>query len=576
MAQNNHFPRSVWVSFSGRDSALVQQMTDYLYDSYHQENNSEAQYPVYLRTYCREETVASEPIRKQEDNNEAHQLVKRSYFLRPGDDIADLVHVIALNLRRLLVITPNYLQSEYCLWELCCCLISKIDYNVRIMSWGFEKPKAWLKESDFHFDDEQFKRGPTSLAVALAYVYRKFQNKMSKELLIDESGEDRDLVQWFSNALTTFEGKIDLTEDFKFQLGGLLTESQLAEKCGQIVTYARSVELDGEIEQINSLVVGVFSDWLSQFDESSKKAREHFAHEYGKEFKVDFLLDICIDELEDFTQCLINDFSELKQPKENHIKQLEELAGLLSLLLIDKEWAAEMRRCSFGGVNVRFTYPMEYLAINEAFNTVEFKEKKSFETHVANNLIQLTLPSIRFKQNQEVYKYYPQPDLDSRINVRRGTWEQKKGHCQTELVNKCLINLLCKLLVISSEKAEKIITKNNWQDRLHSKLRRQVDENGLCNHVYFYLDRLGLEAEQINEKQEILQSLMGKINHGFEAKEHIKIGLLTVTDRDDGNTIHYIDAYYKSRNNRQVAIQNMITDLMEAVHEKATPARDEQ
>lgn len=119
MSPQNNYPRPVWVSYSGKEQNLVNDLIKY---SESEEFTALPNTPkVEIKAFQREINT-SKPLKKSEFN-ESYPYIK--YHLLPGDKITDLIDAIAYCPRRVLIISKNYILSDYCLTELCCCLLRK-------------------------------------------------------------------------------------------------------------------------------------------------------------------------------------------------------------------------------------------------------------------------------------------------------------------------------------------------------------------------------------------------------------------------------------------------------------------
>jgi hypothetical protein len=124
----------------------------------------------YLRT-----TDTSEPLR----GDTTKSAEPWQSYLVSGEPIQLVVESIATSLRRVLVLSPAYLKSEYCIWELCSCLIySQSNPLVVLVSiGGFSDFKA-AEKLEYCF-------GCSSLVEALCQVYKAHKKEMHKCFHLD-------------------------------------------------------------------------------------------------------------------------------------------------------------------------------------------------------------------------------------------------------------------------------------------------------------------------------------------------------------------------------------------------------
>lgn len=156
------FPRAVWVSYAGADQPLVEAIAKYIDEHYRVPDNDIP--PFELKAY-RRDPQTSKPLRDDKDTG-GEPRAGALYHLGPGDKIVSLVEAIATSLRRIVLLSPDYLRSDYCLWELCCCLTWKKPYPPMVILCGFND----FDEIDTYIRDQAKHSG---LAGELARVYGK-------------------------------------------------------------------------------------------------------------------------------------------------------------------------------------------------------------------------------------------------------------------------------------------------------------------------------------------------------------------------------------------------------------------
>jgi hypothetical protein len=112
---SQRFIRSIWVSYAGAEQGLVDGLGKYVYAETQTDEK-----PFALYAYVRNQDEKSEPVQSA-----ATPLTSDNWqrYLVGGEPIRLVVESIATSLRRVIILSPTYLKSEYCLWELCCCLV---------------------------------------------------------------------------------------------------------------------------------------------------------------------------------------------------------------------------------------------------------------------------------------------------------------------------------------------------------------------------------------------------------------------------------------------------------------------
>lgn len=502
MAESN-FPRSVWVSYASADHDFVQSLTEHF-------EQCIAIKAVRLMTYMRDETT-SEPLTESATNIST----KTEMFLKPGESVLDLVEIIASNLRRLLVISPNYLKSEHCLWEMASCFTreSKVPLCILKDLVSFSAVKQ-SRAYSFMGDDNQH-----SLAEALAFVYQKRVINMHADfhLLLDSRQQHIDF----------FAQKLELLSDRNYLVEHKLSSNQLTES---ILNYVGSFTTEQIINNFETFYKKLYEDWIKK-DYAKLCVDSPLVIELGQGerqdqvFELSHLTEQDQDQLTHIVDQLTDNLKPESQNVVEHQNVIREFSTLLALRMVDLTWAAEMRMSSISGVRVRLS-----VADDEP-------SRKMFDSQLAASVIQQV--PVKMKPNG-----FEAPIVEGLLNLKplQGTPEQRKA-MQASEQETLLLELIMRVKGIGISKAKQYKARANWQKTLRATIysRKRDKKTSLLTVARLYIDHQQFQQNIGQRWDELANALVSVLNHQAEENRRVRIGTLVVTSRDEGNLVELVD-----------------------------------
>ena len=501
MKQEISFQRCVWVSYSGADQSFVQTLVNYFED--HKKTKA-----VRLMAYMRDEET-SEPF-----ENSKQKSTRTKMYLKAGESVTDLVEIIATTLRRMLVISPSYLTSEHCLWELASCFMVGSKVPICILK-DISSFSVIKQHRQYSFIDNVNKY---SLPEALAFVYQKRVKKMHADFHLSITDE-QDPVDFFEN-------KIEL-----------LNDSNYLKIMSQDPDY--NVLFDDVEEYVNRFKTPVI---IANFERFYKKLYLQWVkHTYAKEcLKVPLILN----EREDDEEKVFFELKHLVSQKHENIKHLVEqlkdnlkgetkslddakavvleFASLMALRMVDLTWAAEFRMSSLGGVRLRF-------AVKDGVK----ESRKFFDLEIAASVIQHVSVNVKFRKDG--------PNIDTRLNIKPldGLPEQREANKkrQYETLKENLVMLVMKY---SKNRTQEFLEDLGWEADLRARIFSDYrDQNGTLTVARFYVDHQQFEDDFAEHWSELADGFIDIINKGAEEERRVRIGTLIVSSRDEGNLIQF-------------------------------------
>ena len=503
MKEENSFQRCVWVSYSGADQSFVQTLVNHFEE--HKDTKA-----VRLMAYMRDEET-SVPI-----ENSDQESTRTKMYLKAGESVTDLVEIIASTLRRMLVISPGYLTSEHCLWELASCftLDSKVPICILRDISSFSAIKQQRKYSFMDNDHEN------SLAEALAFVYRIRLKKMHSDFHLSRTDE-QDLVAFFEN-------KIELLNDRNY----LKIISEVPDD---------NVLFDDIEEYVNSFKT---KDIVAKFEIFYKKLYLQWVkHTYAKEC---LKAPLILNEGEDDEEKVFFELKHLVSQKHENIKHLveqlkdnlkgetkslddakvviQEFASLLALRMIDLTWASEFRISPLSGTHLR-------LAVKDD----EEESKQLFDCQLAASVIQQVPVKVKpnglggLKLDDSLY-------LSLLIRIP----EQPEANRERQY-RVLLETLVMQVMHYSNSKAKYFLNQKGWQNSLRSRIFNNYrDQQGNLTVTRFYVNHQKFQENSNEHWSALADSLLDVINQGAEEKRRVRIGTLVVCSRDEGNLIEFV------------------------------------
>lgn len=521
---SNPLTRHVWVSYAGAEHQLVADLAAYFdqHKEAEEEDKAKAQ-TIRLMAYKRDVT-SSEPLEKKEPTSGQTQL-----FLKPGESITDLVDAIASNLRRMLLLSPAYLQRTHCIWELaaCFCLPSRSTLFLfkKLASWDeIKQPRNY----GFMPGNKQY-----PLAEVLAYIYRqKVLTRMHQDFHVAGKSE-AEQVDFFAQKIELMGDQVflsvDPSDDKSLRMG--------------IIDYAGSFGCKEIVADFEWFFERHYKKWTTRpYAKQCLKAYVESGDGSGFELQ-DILqqqrkpLTDFIDQLKDNVLTTTLNANEVKET-------IKAFAALLALRMVDPEWAAEMRMSSISGVRLRLAVPEK-----------KGPGQRLFDSQLAASVIQQVPTSIEPAKDNPGFN---PPTLKGLLTIKplQGAREQMAKMRKNES-RKLLLNLVCLIVGLSNNEAETFLGDEEWEEKLRGRiLNRHIDgEQNVLTAARFYIEQNKFQTGSAERWEHLANELVAMINNGAAEDEKIRIATLIVSTRDEGNLIHFV----KGKN----SIGAFIFELME-------------
>jgi len=373
------FPRSVWVSYASQQQPIVNGLAQYFKQAS----------PKIVVSETKEETVEascwaiSSYIRTIIDNDcipcaigdlseeDKLNLPQKTRYLESGETIQNVVETIAKSLRRVVIISPQYIMSKYCLWELCSCLIYNNNNILFIMNGisGF----AALSQTGESYAYSNAK----TLAQALASVYEEHKDTMPIDFLLKQDSE-----QFFSDTIQALEWHV-------YESGKKDNENATFE---EIYSVSIKVNLGAALGEFNKYLDVCYLEWRNK----------PYTKKLLGELKVQALNPLALNKYclslitaNEMTELITSitdtyhegDFSAKKRQQLR--ASIHHLAAIISMLRVEPEWLIEMRDAN----------PMKTFLSMSIPVYVEDEFEKMFDFKLAGLLIQqvpITLTQDKF------------------------------------------------------------------------------------------------------------------------------------------------------------------------------------
>ena len=511
MKEENSFQRCVWVSYSGADQSFVQTLVNHFEE--HKDTKA-----VRLMAYMRDEET-SVPI-----ENSDQESTRTKMYLKAGESVTDLVEIIASTLRRMLVISPDYLTSEHCLWELASCftLDSKVPICILKDISSFSAIKQHRKYS-FMDNGHEY-----SLPEALAFVYQKRVKKMNPDFHLSITDE-KDPVDFFEN-------KIELLNDRNYLKinSEVPDDNVLFDDIEEYVNSFKTKDIVAKFEIFykNLYLKWTHKDYAKLCLESPLISHEGEKHEMKELFELDHLVSQNPEQIKHVVEQLKNNLTVVTQSMDGAEAVLKiekavcrEFASLMALRMVNLTWAAEFRMSSIGAMRLRFTVKDD-----------EEESKQLFDCLLAASVIQQV--PVQIKSNG-----LNTPEISGLLNLHplQGAPQQRKANKEREF-DILLQTLVILIMKCSSSEAKDFLKKTGWQNRLRTRIFNYYrDQQGILTVARLYVNHQKFQENLDEHWSELAGRLIGIINQGAEEKFRVRIGTLIVSSRDEGNLIVLVE-----------------------------------
>ncbi|KZN52569.1 toll/interleukin-1 receptor domain-containing protein [Pseudoalteromonas luteoviolacea] len=349
----NNYIRYIWVSYAGSQKDWVYELTK-IFDQSPDTN-------IKLLTYLREEDSEgySKPCSQEEDTAPTY-----IPFLKPTQRIEDLIQAIGASFRKIIVLSPDYLDSPYCMQELACILIHRHSNAPFIILSGFTDLLHAFEAREYKF----LENNSYTLGQALAHIYLERQSAdVSKDCvdfkLIDcpDPRDDKELALTF--AINFFEKKlVELNQQLRLSLDEFKlneNDSYISQSGLNIDALFQRVKVYAQNMDNERLLSDYFANIKEQVDHWSEHARlaqwlkEHREFspyqffEHIKSFNFEALALLC-EHLKAALSML---------PRcQSQFSELQVFMSLLAQATLHPEWVAERQQGGLKNEVIRFSF----------------------------------------------------------------------------------------------------------------------------------------------------------------------------------------------------------------------------
>lgn len=343
MMSELQFKRSVWVSYSGADKQIVHQLTKQV------NGNGEL---IQMLTYLRDSD--DKPSRQSElsENHEFNQNIELqaketlTTYLKPWESIGDLIQTIGSNLRRMIFLSNNYIQSEYCMRELMCILTRSPHSPLLFVLVDVDSFNVVCQSRNYAFlqENEESEIPNLTLAQALAKVYLRLKadKKMTPEFELPDDEDEINLVRFFTNRLTTIGDKLRTRVDCNIEdKEGYICKATLSENCNQLQqflsVYVKNFSVETITERYKEAKKDIINSWLDKTTlgimcKEELDAEQVFIRLSSRD----------IEQVENLCDVIREKSEKLNLDKTKIFEQAQPIISLMLTSIISEEWAAEI------------------------------------------------------------------------------------------------------------------------------------------------------------------------------------------------------------------------------------------
>lgn len=415
-------------------------------------------------------------------------------------------------LRRVLVISPEYLKSKHCLWELCSCLAWSSTNLLVILK---DLPSGALLEQRLYPSINQ----ECTLAEALAVVYQSNEIRtMPVEFRSGPLGAND-----FENKINDLKGRIYYSSNEPVQT-----------LCKAISDHTVTAIPESElVKEFHDYCGKLFEQWRQQAFAS--ECLHHL-----NDFNLEDLTQPNHIKIRDLINIVKDRFKKSEQINEDKIKAIKDLSGLLAFKLIDPVWATEMRMSSLNGLRIR-------LAVNPDDPTYS----ECFSCQMAAHAIQRVQLELEPRKDSDL------PDITNHLRLTPISYAREEqendasyeARCRKQRTHHYLKELVMRRYQWSAEKAEAYMKQKNWQSefRADAFMNNSINEENVFTSVRFYIGQAGNDFGSSGHERwdTLIDDLIRELNQGAEQDETITIGVLIVSNRDDGNMLQFFGSPQK-------------------------------
>ncbi|MEJ2742887.1 MAG: hypothetical protein P8176_10490 [Gammaproteobacteria bacterium] len=578
-------PRAIWVSYAGANQAFVQGITDRVNGPALQAKQGDRR--VYMKTFRRDVQTSEQRERFPDETIEAYNasdhdgaVVRKEYFLETGDSIAELVQLIAINLRRLLVITPEYLDSPHCLWELCACLLARErrgegKFEIGIITLGFKKGVDWWDLRENAFPEGHRCRQAQCLGEVLGQVYEERQSLMISDLNYDALSLDKaGMKDFFNHALAELSLILKLDSSQCAADAYAKDDAEMQRVAEDVIAYFGRVSIDEEISEYREFLSSECKKWeenLNNFFEDHAAVSGSCKRRYG-EYKAviaDLPHTVNIVKIKRICNYLIEycrEYQNLKHQASKEgggqfsvvlsdwVKVVQGFASLLVFFTIDPEWASELRRSSLKGRYARFS-----LLLREETDKDLIGQIITFIERAVVCAVTLQAPHYRWSDNRDKWSESARktqgfaseselhPESPEPISLLSKTFEeccQDSSHHSESEREKRIEKFFDKIVValLGDVDGELIRKHSDWPKRVYDALEDEIDvATGFLKKRYFSYGGWSQKGGAVRREYfEYLAKFCAALREGASSSAPgIHLPIARIIQRDEGGAVQF-------------------------------------
>ncbi|WP_111979909.1 hypothetical protein [Algibacillus agarilyticus] len=536
---SNKLERIVWVSYASAQQNFVDGLGKAIHTSYSSASGN-ADTPFRIVSYLRKSKNGEERVVRETDSGTE----QRSYqtVLNDGQPIRHVVEMIGSALRRVIIISPEYINSYYCLWELAACLAYAQHNNnkIFIILDGYSSMRNVIDEPVSLRDEQSL-----SLPQALEKVYlAEIETKLLPEFHIDRT-EHPDIQAFYKQQLENIKSTLyrKLNDREIERVDEEVRQTEVTQIEQPLDQYVKSLCKEDYKKLYRDYIDRLVTDWSK--NPYSQQCIEQYKQDKHHDFKFKWLLEQKLarnGEIGAFIAC-IKRLINVKDYSSSNVKRwqdcLQQLACIFSVCRVDPEWAIETQDASFGGLSIRFTYQAD------SQNT---EQKQVSDCLIATTAVQQD--SIQFEPKSKARNPQAAGCID--IFARRHSFEEQQLS-QNKIEHKVLREIICQVSGDDYDDIDDLFADSSWvadfrNDCLvHNKPGRAVPNI-----------RLFIDHHKFNKKQDsqysysLIKKLLFKLNQGEDrVSEQVNLGVVQLF-KNDLNIITFVelegrlDAHFRS------------------------------
>ncbi len=497
------FLRNVWVSYARAQQELIDDAGQYIEDSI-----SDKKY--ILSAYLRK-TNNSEPLEQEKSHSEVDTWRR---YLAAGENIQIVVESIAISLRRVILLSPAYLKSEFCLWELCSCLTYSSQNFLFILD-GIDSFSDLFVQDKLNYHNQN-----STLAKELTQIYENKKNSMYDKFHLPSGMEPE---SFFKERLQTISARV--------------SPRKTSELGQEILQYAGTFETEDVVEQFWLFLENCFNEWIN--NPLTKKLRSTLDKNESLAFFT--LKTYQQTKINGFVNRLIDGYENLDSAPEMK-PVLYDFAAILALLRLEPEWVSEMRDANPGTQFLRLSVPQQS----------DSGYRDSYEACLAAHAIQFMPISLtpgdgvpEVKGNTLNIMPPPQQPIEDE-DKREQRIEKLRNELISRVTNKYDDDLI------------KYLDKPDWRMDFRAEVKNDhLDGNDLLSVARFYIDQKKFTQQTNDEWIKIVREIMQDLNKGAAHNRQVKVGVLQLVNKKENDIAHLPD---------QDLLQNCVKKLLECKH----------